>query len=161
MRVAPYARSMTRPVSPSGRTTMEPTWPSAPGITGKSSGATRPLGALAQPPASAAAISSAARWAGNRSARCGNGLVDLDDEFRSAHAHHRGGRADLHRLGRLLDHLAGDGREPPLLERAVGLARVRRRIELELVDREDRVRPDGHKSVVGEVDAGGTVRARS
>src|SRR6185503_10357040 len=118
---------------------MLPTCPPSPGITAKSSGATGALGASAQPAASA--TPSATRKRSARSARCDTELVDLDDEFRSTHAHHRSGRADLHRFGSLLDHLAGDGGEPALLERGVERAHVGRRVELVLVDREYAVRP--------------------
>src|SRR5207237_9076471 len=69
-------------------------------------------------------------------------LVDLDDEFGSAHAHDGRGRADLHRFGRLLHHLARDRGEPSPGERRLELARVRGRIETVLVDREHTVGPE-------------------
>src|SRR3954454_19282573 len=60
-------------------------------------------------------------------------LVDLDHELRAAHAHDGGRRADLHRFGRLLDHLAGDRGKAALAQVAFELARVRRGVELVLV----------------------------
>src|SRR6185369_672794 len=89
-------------------TTILPMWPSAAGTTTKSAGVT---GALQAHPAARAARSSNASLS-NCSAL---GLVDLDHEFRAAHTHDRRRSADLHRFGRLLDHLARHRGESALL----------------------------------------------
>ena len=48
------------------------------------------------------------------------GLVDLHHELGAAHAHDRRGSADLHRLGRLLDHLVGHRGEASLAQKVAG-----------------------------------------
>src|SRR5690348_12962099 len=153
---APYAAWITR-WSRSCSTTMVPMWPSGAGSTAKSAGVT---GCEAQPAARAAATRAAASLPKESCLRTlRDGLVHLHDELGAAHAHDRRGRADLHRLGRLLDHLAGDGGEPPPGERPLELARVGRGVERVLVDREGARGADGDEAVVAEGDAGGAVGA--
>src|SRR4051812_37100305 len=107
MRSVAYALLMT--CSDCGPfTTIVPTWPSGAGRTAKISGAL-----------SGARRTFASQTASRNTARKFKAgylffVVDLDHEFRAAHAHDRRRRADLHRFGRLLHHLARDRREPPL-----------------------------------------------
>src|SRR5258706_1195071 len=147
MRCAPYAESRTFSVHQCFTTTA-PIWPSAAGTTATSCG-------VAQPARTAAAASAA------KSFKAKSGLgVDLHQEFGAAHAHDRRRRADLHRFGRLLHHLAGDRGEASLLEGALELARAGGRVEAVLVDREDAALADGNDADVGERDAGPSVGAR-
>src|SRR5262245_17594816 len=108
---------------PSRETTMEPTWPSLPGPTTKSSGATGFGGAEAQPATRKTRARAARAFNEPGSLPCGL-VVHLDDELGAAHAHHGRRGADLHRLGRLLDHLARHRGELALLERALELPGV-------------------------------------
>src|SRR5689334_5477470 len=113
---------------------MVPTWPSAPGTTANIPGAAF-FGGLAQAAASAAAARSARQ-------RMGGALFlgDFDNELGAAHAHDGRRRADLHGFGRLLHHLAGDRRQPPLAQVPLELALVGGGVEAVLVDGEDAVR---------------------
>src|SRR5687767_9294566 len=97
------------------RTTILPTCPSEPGTTTKSAGW---IGAH---PHNAAATSRSA--AAVRKGLFLGRFVHLDDEFGSTHAHDGRRRADLHRLRRLLHHLAGHRGEAALAQVAFELAR--------------------------------------
>ena len=94
---------------------------SGPGMTTTSSGAHRRARGAPRNPRPRAARTTAARRIECRASAAGGRrrgrLVDLHHELGAAHAHDGGGRADLHRLGRLLDHLAGDRRELALAQR--------------------------------------------
>src|SRR4051812_34654186 len=121
---------------------MVPMWPSAAGITAKSAGR-----GAAQPARTAAASSGTRK---RKAALVGVRSVHLYHELGATHAHHGRGGADLHRLGRLLHHLAGDRGELALLEVALELARMGGGVEAIFVDREHGIRTDRHEAVVGE-----------
>src|SRR5439155_22043205 len=69
-------------------------------------------------------------------------------------------RLDLHRLGRLLGQLAGNDGQGPLLQRAVEVALVGRRVEDEAVDGEHAVRTNRDQAVVAERDTDRAIRPR-
>src|SRR5947209_8237909 len=137
---------MTFSLPPRVWTTIAPMWPSGAGTTAKSSGLTGAGGLEAH----AAASSAAAARTGSLKGPARLLLVDLDEEFRAAHAHDRRRGADLHRLGRLLDHLARHRGKAALPEVALEFALVGGAVEAVLVDREHAVRADGDEAVVGE-----------